>query len=104
MTEHTTPHSSNQLSKTRGAWGFRDDKDNDALRVDGRPKGRIRPLNAHGRSYGPGDRVGLLVDMDKGTLQFLSGSGRLLAFGCVITLPGPGDSGCPSDAKVAKVA
>ena len=69
VTSHTTPHWGNELSKKNGAWGFRDDDDNDGLRVNGKSNGKIRPLNQHGRSYSAGDRVGLLIDMDQKIMQ-----------------------------------
>jgi hypothetical protein len=70
LADHSTYEESNYLSKMKGAWGFRDDKDKDALRVDGKGKGRIRPLNEHGRSFGAGDHVGLMIDMDQKIMKF----------------------------------
>ena len=64
-----TPHGGNSLSKTRGCWGWRDDDDQDAARINGRPSGRVRPLNSHRRTYGAGDIIGLEIDMDAGSIQ-----------------------------------
>jgi hypothetical protein len=51
------------ISKRRGSYGLRDDKDSDALRVDGKGRGRVR-RNAHGRAFSQGNSITMLADMD----------------------------------------
>jgi hypothetical protein len=51
------------ISKKRGAYGLRDDKDKDALRIDGKGKGAVR-RNTHGRAFSLGDSVTCVADMD----------------------------------------
>jgi hypothetical protein len=47
----------------RGAYGLRDDRDKDALRIDGKGKGVVRH-NAHGRAFSVGDSITCVADMD----------------------------------------
>ena len=71
-------NTSKRLSKRPASYGFRDDSDDDALRVDGRGRGSIRPLNGDGRTYSLGETLGLLIDMDAGSITLYWRDGVLL--------------------------
>jgi hypothetical protein len=68
LTNHDDTYGLHDISKN-GAWGFRDDRDNEAVRIDGKASGEISP-NAKGRGFSGGDRLGLLVDQPKCRVQF----------------------------------
>jgi hypothetical protein len=51
------------MSKQTGAYGLRDDDDKDALRVNGKGRGKVR-RNARGRAFSIGDSVTCVADMD----------------------------------------
>ena len=53
---------------TRGVWGLRATCDHNALRINGQPGGAVVG-NSNGYSFGYGERVGMLVDRDKCTVQ-----------------------------------
>lgn len=67
LTNHDTPQRLNDLAK-RGAWGFKDDRTKEGIRVGGSGKGQI-PLNEDGRGYSAEDQLGLLIDLDHATVQ-----------------------------------
>lgn len=50
-------------------WGLRGDNDKDALRIEGRGKGRVG-LNAHGAAISANERVGVHVDLDRKKMMF----------------------------------
>jgi hypothetical protein len=52
-----------EISKQKGAYGLRDDDDKDALRIDGKGKGKVQ-RNAHGRTFSCGDSVTCVAEMD----------------------------------------
>jgi hypothetical protein len=51
------------LSNETGAYGLRDNDDEQALRADGEGKGAVR-RNAHGRAFSRGDSITCVADMD----------------------------------------
>eukprot|EP01043_Picozoa_sp_COSAG02_P031969 COSAG02_NODE_2114_length_9799_cov_54.257423_1_plen_759_part_00 len=57
-----------RMHSTRGVWGLRAACDHNALRLNGRPGGAVVG-NSNGYSFGCGERVGMLVDRDKCTVQ-----------------------------------
>jgi hypothetical protein len=67
LTNHDDTFELNLISEN-GAWGFRDDKTTEAIRINGEGSGMISP-NAIGRGFSGGDRLGLLVDQRKRRLQ-----------------------------------
>jgi hypothetical protein len=50
-------------------WGLRGDKDSDALRVQGKGKGKVG-RDSNGYAISGGDRIGMLADMDGCSLTF----------------------------------
>lgn len=69
LTNHNDTQPLNDMSKY-GAWGFKDDKDSEALRQDGKASGDIPKKNQDGRGFSGGDQLGLLVDQKRRHVQF----------------------------------
>ena len=61
---------SQRLHSARGAWGLRASCDHNALRFNGQAGGGVAG-NSKGYSFGYGERIGLLVDARKKTVQML---------------------------------